>query len=106
MRFKDTFDVPYRSCAIFLCAFTLWGALVEAQEIVEPTAPATGGPSIQVARSYLVGEADVLRINVWKQPELSQSSVVVRPDGIVSVPLVGEIRVSGMTPVQIEALLV
>jgi polysaccharide export outer membrane protein len=56
--------------------------------------------------TYIIGEADVLRINVWKQPEISQLSVVVRPDGMVSVPLVGEIKVSGMTPAQIERTLI
>jgi len=64
------------------------------------------GPSVPLPSGYVVGEADVLRIDVWKQPEISQLDVVVRPDGMVSVPLVGEIKVSGMTPVQIEAALV
>jgi polysaccharide export outer membrane protein len=53
---------------------------------------------------YIVGEADVLRISVWKEQEVSQT-VVVRPDGNISLPLVNELRVSGMTPRQIQALL-
>jgi len=65
-----------------------------------------GGSAAPVTGSYIVGDADVLRINVWKQPEISQLSVVVRPDGMVSVPLVGEVKVTGLTPVQIEAMLV
>lgn len=54
---------------------------------------------------YIVGEADVLRINVWKEPEISQSSISVRPDGMISLPLVGVVSVSGMTPSQIQDLL-
>lgn len=75
---------------------------------IPPTVPAsTGNISIPpLPGSYVVGEADVLRITVWKQPDISQPSVVVRPDGMISVPLVGEVKVSGMTPVQIEATLV
>lgn len=53
---------------------------------------------------YTVGEADVLRINVWKEPELSEQ-VIVRPDGKVSLPLVSEVKVAGMTPSQIQQLL-
>ena len=90
--------------------FLLAGPRVAAQELTEPTAamsPAGGSqPATAVPSSYVVGEADVLRITVWKQPEISQQSLVVRPDGMVSVPLVGELKVSGMTPVQIEATLV
>ena len=103
---------PYNSivnvgcCAFLLCALSLPGRPATAQEIVEPTTASGGGNAAHVTGSYIVGEADVLRINVWKQPEISQLNVVVRPDGMVSVPLVGEVKVSGMTPVQIEAALI
>lgn len=59
-----------------------------------------GGPS----EDYVVGDSDVLRIDVWKEPEISQT-VVVRPDGKISLPLVNEVKVSGMTTSQIQALL-
>jgi len=93
-------------CAFLLGALLLPATAASAQEIAEHTTAPSGGSSTTAASSYIVGEADVLRINVWKQPEISQLSVVVRPDGMVSVPLVGEVKVSGMTPVQIEATLV
>ena len=54
---------------------------------------------------YVVGESDVLRINVWKEPEVSQPSVTVRPDGMISMPLIGVVKVSGMTPTQIQEML-
>jgi len=71
------------------------------------TAAASGAVAERESRSrdYLVGEGDILQINVWKEPEISQR-LVVRPDGKISVPLVREVKVSGLTPVQIEALLV
>jgi polysaccharide export outer membrane protein len=53
---------------------------------------------------FVIGESDVLNINVWKEPEISQS-VVVRPDGKISLPLIGEVFVSGLTPVQTQTLL-
>ncbi len=43
---------------------------------------------------FRIGDGDKLRISVWKHDDLSQD-VVVRPDGHVSLPLVGEVRASG-----------
>jgi polysaccharide export outer membrane protein len=52
---------------------------------------------------YIVGEGDVLHIDVWQEAEVSQN-VVVRPDGNISMPLINEVRVSGMTPLEIQGL--
>jgi polysaccharide export outer membrane protein len=51
-----------------------------------------------------VGESDVLSITVWKEPEITHS-VVVRTDGYISLPLINEVKVSGMTPLQIQDLI-
>lgn len=50
---------------------------------------------------YIVGEQDVVSITVWGQEALSVS-VPVRPDGRISMPLVGEIVAAGRTPEQIR----
>jgi polysaccharide biosynthesis/export protein len=50
---------------------------------------------------FLIGNDDVLAINVWKETELSRS-VPVRSDGKISLPLVGEVQASGETPRQLE----
>jgi polysaccharide export outer membrane protein len=52
---------------------------------------------------YTVGEGDVLRIDVWQEAEVSQNAVV-RPDGNISLPLINEVKVSGMTPLEIQGL--
>lgn len=54
---------------------------------------------------YRVGPGDVLQIAVWKEPEASVPSVVVRADGKISVPLIKEIEVAGLTPAELEKLL-
>lgn len=54
--------------------------------------------------AYIIGEQDGLVITVWKEKELS-GAVVVRPDGKITVPLVGEVKVVGMTPVELQTLL-
>jgi polysaccharide export outer membrane protein len=53
---------------------------------------------------YIIGEQDALMITVWKEKEIS-GGVVVRPDGKITVPLIGEIKVVGMTPVQLQGVL-
>jgi len=46
---------------------------------------------------YFIGVDDVVAVNVWKNPDLS-ISVPVRPDGKISVPLIGEVLAGGKTP--------
>lgn len=56
------------------------------------------------AQEYKIGDGDVLSVSVWGNPELGVS-VPVRPDGMISVPLVGDIRAAGSTTRQLKALL-
>ena len=60
-------------------------------------------PAEVVPAGYIVGDSDVIHVNVWKEPEVSQT-VVVRTDGNISLPLINEVKVSGMTPLQIQDL--
>lgn len=53
---------------------------------------------------YRIGPADVLQISVWKNESLSRT-VPVRPDGMISLPLVNEIRAAGLTPLQLRDVL-
>jgi polysaccharide export outer membrane protein len=54
--------------------------------------------------AYAIGLGDVLEISVWKNPELS-ATVPVRPDGRISVPLLGDVQAAGMTPLALKATL-
>lgn len=51
--------------------------------------------------SFVIGNDDVLSINVWKEPDISRS-IPVRSDGKISLPLVGEVQASGRTPLKLE----
>ena len=51
--------------------------------------------------SYVIGDNDVLSINVWNEPDLKQL-IPVRPDGKISLPLVGDIEAAGRTPSQLQ----
>lgn len=54
---------------------------------------------------YEIGAGDVLHISVWKEPDVSVQSAVVRPDGKISMPLLKEILVQGMTVIEAERLI-
>jgi polysaccharide export outer membrane protein len=54
--------------------------------------------------AYAIGPGDVLEISVWKNPELT-TTVPVRPDGRISVPLLGDVQAAGMTPLALKQTL-
>src|SRR5438270_9168525 len=51
--------------------------------------------------SFVIGNDDLLAVNVWKEPDISRS-VPVRSDGKISLPLVGEVQATGRTPLRLE----
>lgn len=53
------------------------------------------------SQEYIVGPADQLRINVWRDNELSLE-LRVRPDGTITLPLLGDVKAAGRTPSQIR----
>jgi polysaccharide export outer membrane protein len=63
--------------------------------------PAGKPNSAPAGRDYVIGPQDLLVINVWRDPELSRA-VPVRPDGKISLPLVGDIVAGGLTPDQLR----
>ena len=64
----------------------------------QPSAPSASKPHDD---SFVIGNDDLLTINVWKEPEVSRS-LPVRSDGRISLPLVGEVRAAGRTALQLE----
>lgn len=52
-------------------------------------------------RPYVIGVSDVVRVTVWKDPNLS-SDAAVRPDGTITLPLVGEVAAAGKTAVALQ----
>ena len=62
------------------------------------------GSVSEVDGDYHVGPGDVITISVWKEPEVS-TSVVIRPDGKISIPLVNDLAVDGRSPMEIQNIL-
>jgi polysaccharide export outer membrane protein len=67
------------------------------------------GPASQTmptppGNDYIIGPEDVISITVWKEPDVSRS-VPVRPDGKISLPLIGEVEASGLTPPKLATVI-
>lgn len=66
--------------------------------------PETPDPATPPEEFYVIGPGDSISIQVWKEPTLS-GSVVVRPDGYVTLPLLNEVQIVGLTTGQLRKLL-
>lgn len=62
------------------------------------TAPAKSATD----NSFIIGNDDVLSINVWNEPDFNKQSLPVRSDGKISLPLIGEVQAAGLTPLQLQ----
>jgi len=80
----------------------LWSQTVSSSAPA-PQAGSSDAPPASKAHdnSFVIGNDDVLTINVWKEPDISKS-VPVRSDGKISLPLVGEVQAAGNTPAKLE----
>src|SRR6266446_3435268 len=79
-----------------LCAFTPVSAKDKDKDDKKTATPAPA-----IAEEYRLGAGDKLRIEVYKDTQLSQS-VQIRPDGKITLPLVGDIVATGMTPIELR----
>ena len=86
----------------------LFAAAMMAISALGPT-PATAQPDLsngEMAREeYRIGPEDTLQISVWKNEPMSKT-VPVRPDGMISLPLLHDIKVAGLTARELRDLLV
>ena len=89
---------PRKSAAVILVLILAARMSLASSGASKSKATAATAPA---AEEYTIGPDDLLAVNVWKEPEISRN-VVVRPDGKISLPLVGDMRASGRTPVQLQ----
>lgn len=84
--------------------FAILGVGLAAAAIMAGCAPHGDAPPMASSQAdaadYLIGPGDTLQIFVWRNPDLS-TSVPVRPDGRISIPLVEDIDCAGKTPTQL-----
>jgi polysaccharide export outer membrane protein len=88
-------------------------APAQAQSAAPPAATASPGPAATAAKpvvagevtpppGYLIGPEDVLAVVFWREKDLSVDAIAVRPDGMITVPLINDIKAAGTTPDQLR----
>lgn len=83
-----------------LMTVAVWG-----QDATKNNQTATGSsnqPSSVDNSTYVIGREDSLHVAVWKEPELT-ATLPVRPDGMISLPLLNDVQAAGLTPMQLAA---
>jgi polysaccharide biosynthesis/export protein len=104
-------NIPGRNTAVILAILclsslslsSLMWAQSQTADAPDPKSAGTGKPAVIVPHDdgFVIGDDDVLAINVWKEPDISRS-IPVRSDGKISLPLVGEVQAAGQTPRKLE----
>src|SRR5437868_2410016 len=102
-----------KSVRVTAWAFLIWAlfvpcliGLAQDKDPAEKAAKAAVTSSVAgtAVDTYVIGPSDVVTVTVWKELALS-GSLLVRPDGMISMPLLGDIQASGMTPLQLSDLI-
>jgi polysaccharide export outer membrane protein len=93
---KEAGMKPVKNIVVTLLAFVGTAALAAGGDVNKPAGSIiAGGPD------YRLGPEDVIEVFVWKEPDLS-TSVVIRPDGKISLPLANEIEATGKTTAELQ----
>jgi polysaccharide export outer membrane protein len=89
------------STVILFLAFLLGSFLPSFQSSGLAQGKQPDSVSSKVDGEYRLGSEDVLQVWVWKEPDLS-TTAVVRPDGKISLPLIGELEAAGKSAPQLQ----
>jgi len=89
------------SLIISTAVFSEGTSTTKSVSVASKTSSGSGDKSLLIVTpEYIIGPEDLLEITVWKNADLSKT-VQVRPDGRISLPLLGDISAVGKTPVQL-----
>ena len=83
--------------ALFLSLTTILPALAG------ETADLASQEQSQEKGTYIIGAGDILEITTWKEEDFSRETVLVRLDGMITFPLIDDVRAEGRTPMQVKA---
>jgi polysaccharide export outer membrane protein len=86
-----------RACGLWLCTAALAACMAPPPMPEEP-------PTVGEREPYVIGVTDQLMVNVWKNPELTVR-VVVRSDGMISVPLLDDVQAEGLTAEELKEVI-
>jgi polysaccharide export outer membrane protein len=85
---------------VALAMAALWGCVPPSSQLTDAQAAAAAVATPDQDK-YLLGPEDAIEISVWKEPDLTKQ-LVVRPDGKITYPLIGEVQASGQTVKQLQ----
>jgi polysaccharide export outer membrane protein len=91
----------FTGCCLLLC---LASPLVAQQQPAPANQPAAAAQVAPNDAEYKIGPQDVLRIDVWKEADISRAEPV-RPDGRISLPLLNDVQAAGLTPIQLASVI-
>ena len=93
--------MKHKTLGVYLLAFTL---------IILTFLPAFAGETADLASqeqsrqgTYIIGAGDILEITTWKEEDFSRETVPVRLDGMITFPLIDDVRAEGRTTMQVKA---
>jgi polysaccharide biosynthesis/export protein len=89
---------------MMLTAFVVADAAAQQRAAAAPPAAAARPPLPPTLEEYRIGPEDVLSISVWKNDPMSRV-LPVRPDGMISLPLLDDVMAAGLTPTELRNLL-
>lgn len=93
---------PGAFLAALMLTLSTFSGMNPSQVLAAETLPPSAKADAPVhSPDYQIGPEDVLEISVWKNADLSKT-VNVRPDGKISLPLIGDVQASGLTPNQLK----
>jgi polysaccharide export outer membrane protein len=76
-------------------------ASVSAQQKKDGVTVAEKSKVVADVATYIIRPTYILSITVWKEPSLSSATVPVRPDGMISMPLLNDVQAAGLTPMKL-----
>jgi len=88
--------------ALAMTVLPLWAGQAGNRAKGSDPAPDPNVPVSQAGPGYIIGADDTLAISVWKEPDLSET-LPVRADGMISLPLLNDVRAAGLTPMELAA---
>jgi polysaccharide biosynthesis/export protein len=105
MRIRSNLQMKSRYCYFLLLSILLTACSPKQLRLEERQVPAdTPDPAKPPDEFYTIGAGDILEVVVWRDPTLS-GPVTVRPDGFITLPLINEVQVVGLTTAQLRETL-
>ena len=87
----------YFKLSVVFIAFCLWLPCIGSAEDT--------GPVKESLKYYKIGVGDILKISTWKEEDLTVKSAMVRSDGVITFPLLDDIRAENLTTVELKKII-